>query len=289
LIEYTVFEAGTDYCGHLAEVTGLFERVFVRPFPTAGWGQWHLRNPYGDPLVIVGHDGSRLVAHHALTPQLLVGDGGRALPYMLSVSTMVDPGNRNSMAFTYMVKALHEAALARGSKFVLCLPNENSAQAFQILFRYRDLAESPLCTWNVDAVFPPVEAETISELTRDRRDWSYPVGETYWAWRESTTKLQKVCINGNLELVYKGPQQGVMTVLDMAIRSSGVGGRAALGGFARFLGATSVRLLELHARLAGVATDELTPHENYVARLMCCELSGPIPSIRFSLLLTDAF
>jgi hypothetical protein len=92
----------------------------------------------------------------------------------------------------------------------------------------------------------------------------------------------------DLELVCKGPEDGVLTVLDMTLRP-GTTGRAILGGFARAEGATSVRLMECHARAVGIPTGELISHENYTVRMACRELGAAMPDVRFSLLLSDVF
>lgn len=287
-IAYRIVSKSEDYGSVLPEVAELFTAVFRRPFPQRGWEQWYFRNPYGDPLVILGYDGGHLIAHHALIPQVLDGKGGERCPYMLSISTMVAQHYRDLTVFGHVVDALHEAAGVRKIPFILGFPNAKSLIPFKLMFGYRTVAESPFCTWIPKASEASVQVEPISELAQDDSEWSYPTDSIYWEWRSYSTGLRCVRVDRILELVYKGPEHGVFTVLDLAATSNGMT-REALAGFARTTGSAAVRLTEHHARRAGIPLDELVPHENYTVRMICRELAGSVPKIRFSLLLSDVF
>jgi hypothetical protein len=288
-IDYRVLSKREDYRGSLPEVAGLFSAVFRRPFPQRGWEQWYFRNPYGEPLVILAYEGDQLIAHHALVPQALVRKSGGRCPYMLSISTMVDDRYRDLKVFGHVVGALHEAALARGVPFVLGFPNAKSLIPFKLMFGYRKMVESPLCTWIPNAHGTPEQVEPIPGLSQGDSEWSYPTDATYWEWRGYNASLRCVRLDGILEVVYKGPEDGVFTVLDLAATSPNGPATEVLARFARSAGSTAVRLTEYHARLVGIPWRELAPHENYSVRMTCRELTESVPTIRFSLLLSDVF
>jgi len=288
-IEYRVFDKSEDYRGALSEVAGLFAAVFRRPFPYHGWEQWYFRNPYGPPVAILGYDGGQLVAHHALIPQVLARKGGERCPYMLAISTMVDDRYRDLKIFGHVVDALHKVALARGIPFVLGFPNAKSLVPFKLMFHYRMVAQSPLCTWIPEADGAPAQVQPIPGLSQADSEWSYPTDGTYWAWRGHSTGVRCVSVNGIMELAYKGPAAGVLTVMDLEADSTASTARGALASFAQSTGSTAVRLTQYHAGLAGIPLNELASHENYTVRMTCRELTRPAPRIRFSLLLSDVF
>jgi hypothetical protein len=207
---------------------------------------------------------------------------------MLGLSTMVHRRYRNLEVFSHMVGMLHEATRAKGIRLILGFPNSQSLAPFKVLFGYGTLAESPLCTWSPKGRFPAPEVEPITGVERDDSEWGPPADDAYWNWRSRGAGLHRIRAGGTVELAYKGPEDGVLTVLDLAARPSPAA-RYALAGLASAAGASAIRLTERHARQAGIPLDELNSHENYTVRLTGFGLSAPEPKIRLSLLLSDVF
>src|SRR5436309_2607412 len=122
MIDFQVIDNAAVYRSAIPEVCRLFEEVFGRQFPPEIWEQWYFRNPYGDPLVVMGYVGSRAVAHHAFVPQRLINTAAEDLPYMLSMSSMVAEQWRSWTSFNQMMNLLHEGATQRGHTMTLVLP-----------------------------------------------------------------------------------------------------------------------------------------------------------------------
>jgi Acetyltransferase (GNAT) domain len=288
MIDFHVIDTAALYRSAVPEVRRLFEEVFERQFPPDIWDQWYFRNPYGDPLVVIGYVGSRAVAHHAFVPQRLVNAAGEDLPYMLSMSSMVAEQWRSWTSFNQMMNLLHEGATERGHTMTLVLPNAKASELYRVLYRYRTFIETPLCTWtpnsnarSAEAQARPAEQDGISAL-------SYPPDPTYWNWRTSVNGARSVDFGDCSKLVLKISDNGVLTVLDV-LTDSCLGGGERLSDLTRSLGAMAVRLTAFHANALGIGEQDLVPHEGYVVRLMYRHTSDETPKIRFSLLLSDAF
>jgi hypothetical protein len=286
-VDYRILRSSEECRAVLPEVAKLFSTVFLRPLPLPRWEQFYFRNPYGEPLVILGYDGGELIAHHALIPQILARGADEVLPYMLAISTMIDYRYRDLTVFFRIVDALHKGASAMAVPFIFGFPNAKSLVPFKA-FHYKPLFESPLCSWAPKTDGAPEHVEPIQALSAPTTEWSYPADPAYWAWRGHPLPLRRARVNGVLEVAYKGPEDGILTVLDLAASES-VAANRALAALARRDGAAVVRLTKYHAGQAGVPASELVPHGNYTVRLTCHELTRPVPQIRFSLLLSDIF
>ena len=271
----------------IPDVRRLFEEVFERPFPSDVWEQWYFRNPYGDPLVVMGYANCRVVAHQAFIPQMLVAGQGTPVPYVLSISSMVDKRSRNWTLFNDMMHLLQKAASRRGYPLTLVLPNSRAGDLYRVLYGYRTLVETPLCTWCPSSTKRPRETPArLNELALTDA-LSYPTDSTYWHWRTSVNGAQRVNFTDSSMIIVK-VSDSVLTVLDV-LTNSHLDGSDRLWAIAKSLGAAAVRLTAVHASVLGLAEKDLIPHEGYTARLMCRQQSGEIPKIRFSLLLSDAF
>jgi hypothetical protein len=284
----TLVKTSAEYRPHLGNVSQLFEAVFRRPFPREGWEHWYLRNPSGEPWVVLAHSDGRLVGHHALVPQRLVRRGDERLEYRLSMSTMVHPEFRNLLLFLDMMDLAHETASAEGLPFILGFPNANSAPLDLNLYNYQSILETELYDWAA----PAAASVRISDLTAPVGPvdvFAFPVEDTeYWKWRTLYNRARLVRVNDALDVVFKTTGDGALTVLDAHLLSSGVGPEC-LAGLARTLGLGTVRLASYHARQIGLETVELSQHDGYTIRFFGYPVRQPLPSIRFSLLLSDVF
>ncbi len=288
-ITFEVISAAEVYSRHVSAVAGLFCTVFQRPFPDQAWRQWYLANPYGSPLAVVGRFNGRVVAHHALVPQKLVGRGGDSLFYFLSMSTMVHPEHRSLHSFLYMVDALHEAARETGAGFVLAFPNQNSAPLFQKVYTYKALEETELCNWRPRRI-GEAGHDPGASAPKVRPSWqySYPPGNTYWGWRTEINGARCCTVGETLHAVYKVIKPSTLMVLDVC-GEQGQAPAAHLAELARMLGLAEIRLTKYHAALLGIPESGLISHESYVVRFFGLSLVKELPEIRFSLMLSDVF
>lgn len=287
-VSYHVIQDLTTYQSFLPGIAAMFSRIFRRPFPADGWSQWYLNNPYGDPLVILAREGDELIGHHALIPQVLENAQGGRIPYMLSISTMVDERYRDVNVFRRLISDLHSAAEDRGISLILGFPNAKSLVPFKLLFRYRLLAESTLCSWRPNHCGERISVYECESPCSTGNDFSYPSDSRYWFWRATRCRLKCVRVNDCMEIIYKVAKGNVLTVLDVK-GEKGDAGPEDLAGLAHLAGASSVRIMSRHAAIIRIPEDELVPHEDYVVRMTSHVLSGFLPTIRFSLLLSDVF
>ena len=123
MIDVRLVEDLSAYHTAMPDVRRLFEEVFERRFPSDVWEQWYFRNPYDDPLFVMGYANGRVVAHQAFIPQMLVAGQGIPVPYVLSISSMVDKRSRNWALFNDMMRLLQKGASRRGYALTLVLPN----------------------------------------------------------------------------------------------------------------------------------------------------------------------
>jgi Acetyltransferase (GNAT) domain len=288
MIDFRVIDTATLYQSAVQDARCLFEEVFHRQFPPDIWDQWYFKNPYGDPLVVMGYVGSRAVAHHAFIPQRLVNGAGEELPYMLSMSSMVAEQWRSWTSFNQMMNLLHQGASERGHKMTLVLPNAKASELYRVLYRYRTFIETPLCTWTPDSNAAAGVAQAQPASPEGTKTFSYPADATYWNWRTSVNRARSVDFGDGSKLVLKISENGVLTILDVLARSCPQGGER-LADLARSLGAATVRVTALHANALGLGEQDLVPHEGYIVRLMYRHTSDETPAIRFNLLLSDAF
>lgn len=288
MIEFRVIDSAEVYRSTMPETRQLFEDVFQRTFLSDIWEQWYFSNPFGDPLVVLGYIGSKAVAHQAFIPQQLTNAAGAQLPYMLSISSMVERESRSWTVFNEMMKLLHESAARRGYGTTLVLPNSTASDLYRVLFRYRILRQTPLCTWT--AISRPIEERGNSPALdgNSNQTFSYPSDARYWEWRTSLNKARVMDLDDSSKVVVKQSDDGVLTVLDVLMNSSSNGGER-FRTLALSLGARAVRLTTFHANVLGVPEDALVPHEGYIARLMARTTCGETPDVHFSLLLSDAF
>jgi hypothetical protein len=288
MIDFQFIEDLSVYRTAIPEVRRLFEEVFERQFPSDIWDQWYFRNPYGDPLVVMGFSGGRAVAHQAFIPQRLVNAEGTVLPYVLSISSMVERRWRNWTVFNRMMTLLHEESAKRDCPLIVVLPNTKSRELYRVLYNYRTVIETPLCSWipKCDTHWTAAAPEEVALTPAE--DFSYPTDARYWRWRVTVNGARCWKLTDSLRVVAKVTAERVLTVLDI------LGGRGPdyappLGSLARSLKANCVRLTAFHANALGIREQELLPHEGYSVRLACRSLSGEPPRIRFSLLLSDVF
>lgn len=285
-IEYVVERNAESYHARLNDIARLFSEVFVRPFPSEPWGKWYCANPYGNPIVVLAYADGVLIAHNALIPQVFSGPASSTYRYMLSISTMVDKRFRDLSVFERIVGDAHEQARRQGIDLIVGFPNAKSLVPFKVLFGYRTLFQTPLCTWHPSRVATEVPVAPISCVQDDVAGYSYPCDASYWNWRFPNAAARCVLVGNDLQLAYKR-QQDVLTVLDAA---SGSGDPAPFQAFVHTTGAEEVRITEHHARKIGIPRGELVSHNNYTVRLTASPLNGqPVPEIRFSLILSDVF
>jgi hypothetical protein len=290
-MEYRLFGSAKDYGPMIAEVAELFSTVFRRSFPAKQWSQWYLENPYGDPYVALGYHGHQLVGHHALIPQYLVADGDRSLRYFLSASTMVHPHHRNLGVFLDMVVALHDKATNSGAHCILAFPNANSAPLFERLYEYRPVIQSELCNWSPLSAHGAQAASACMDSPPEMghpAQFSYPTDSVYWIWRTQINHAETEDVGDTLRLVYKGIEPATLMLLDLWVERQR-GAADCLARFATDLGFSTVRLTRFHAAQLGIPDGDLTSHEDYSVRLFGLPLTGHLPDIRFSLLLSDVF
>jgi len=288
-IDYRLFDNANAYRPRIPEVAQLFSTVFQRAFPVDAWGQWYLNNPYGDPYVALGYCADELVAHHALVPQMLVGNGGERRRYLLSMSTMVHPRHRNLSAFLYMVDALHEKARDAGAAFILAFPNSSSAPLFEKLCGYKPMVQTELCNWKPPAPSGASNARINGPWeVRGKPQYSYPADSVYWNWRTQNNHASSCAVDGTLHLAYKVIEPATLMLLDARVEGEQDPAEC-LADFANAQGLPEVRLTRYHAALLGIPEADLTPHEGYVVRFFGFPLAEEVPDIRFSLLLSDVF
>jgi hypothetical protein len=234
----------------------------------------------------MGYANGRVVAHQAFIPQMLVAGQGTPVPYVLSISSMVDKRSRKWTLFNDMMRLLQKGASRRGYVLTLALPNSRAADLL-VLYGYRALVETPLCTWCPSSTKRPRETPArLNELVLTDA-LSYPTDFTYWHWRTSVNGAQRVNFTNSSTIIVK-VSDSVLTILDV-LTNSHLDGSDRLWTIAQSLGAAAVRLTAVHANVLGLAEKDLIPHEGYTVRLMCRQQSGEIPKIRFSLLLSDVF
>ena len=288
-IGYQLLHSATAYRSRMPEVAQLFSTVFDRPFPGHVWGQWYLNNPYGNPYVALGYHAHELVAHHALVPQVLVGDGGKRRQYLLSMSTMIQRCHRNLGGFLDLVNALHEAAAEAGTSFVLAFPNSSSAPLFEKFCGYKPIVQTDLCNWKLPSLLGGRKVLGHGSRVRERTsENSYPGDRAYWNWRTQYNHAKFCTVGEALHLVYKVIEPGILMLLD-ACAEGQRNPAECLASLAIGLGLTGVRLTRYHAALLGIADADLTSHEGYVVRCFGFALAQEVPNIRFSLLLSDVF
>jgi hypothetical protein len=284
-----IVSCAKDYRSRIPEVAQLFSAVFQRGFPADRWNQWYLNNPYGDPYVALGYHEDRLVGHHALIPQKLVGGRGGSLRYFLSVSTMVHPRHRNLSGFLDMVNALHKEAGSAGAACILAFPNGSSAPLFEKLCGYKPMIQTELCNWRpTDPAVAASERMDGSLEMRGPAQFSHPVDTVYWNWRTQNNHARSCAVGETLHLVYKVIEPASLMLLD-AWAEGQQNPAECLAHFANGLGLLEIRLTRYHAALLGIPDADLTPHEGYVVRFFGFPLAEEVPDIRFSLLLSDVF
>jgi hypothetical protein len=288
MIDIQLVEDLTAYRQAMPDVRRLFEEVFVREFPSGIWDQWYFKNPYGSPMVVMGFSGGRAVAHQAFIPQRLTDAQGTVLPYVLSISSMVHSECRSWTVFNRMMALLHETASRHGYSLILALPNAKACELYRVLFRYRTLTETPLCTWIPNSAAGSAKMPLGETQSVCPEAFSYPADSTYWAWRASVNQARYLDLTDSTRIAAKVSGDGVLTVLDVLGSSCPDGGER-LSALAKSLGVASIRLTALHANALGIAEQNLVSHENYTVRLMCRMAAEYTPDIRFSLLLSDAF
>lgn len=281
----TTTEAARAAFGAVAE---LFEQTYgYRPHEPS-WARFYFANPYGEPLVALGYQAGRLVGHHALAPQLLVGPDGRHYPYYLSMSLMLHPEHRGLPPFHQLVSATTEAARARQAPFLLGFPNGNSHALFQRSFGWQTLLETGLYTWRPAApLLAPTRVEVLATL-RLSNAITPPGDASYREWRSRTCAYTAVQVEGRLAAIYKLAEDGTLTLLDVLTEQPEYAARD-LGALMLWAAARQVRLTGVHALALGLDPDQLEQHNDYRLRMSYLALEEPPPALRFSLLLSDVF
>lgn len=281
-------EEARSVCPQVAE---LFTTVFNRPFPDCLWEQYYFDNPYGPPSATLLYRDGMLIGHHALVPQRLSDDRHGDKSYHLSVSLMLHPNWRGMQAFHRLVSDTMQAARELGTPFVLGFPNANSFVPLQRFFGWNLIQETPLYNWILPA--GPHKAVQISEdvhfTTGERLSPPYQ-DAIYWDWRTKCGDYGRCHINDDLSIVYSLQGDGVLTLLDVGVRSAyRTLVSAELACFASSTGATVLRLSGYHADQLMLDPSWLTPHESYKLRLCIAPLSDASTEVQFSLMLSDVF
>jgi hypothetical protein len=282
---HSTTEAARAAFGAVAE---LFEQTFgYRPHEPS-WARFYFANPYGAPIVALGYQAGRLVGHHALVPQLLVGPDGRHYPYYLSMSLMLHPEHRGLPPFHQLVSATTEAAGVRRAPFLLGFPNSNSHALFQRSFGWQTLLETGLYTWRPDRPpSAPTRVEALAAL-RLSNEIGPPGDASYRAWRSRVCAYTAVRVEGRLAAIYKLAEDGTLNLLDVLAEQPEYATHD-LGALLTWAMAHQIRLTGVHALALGLDPAKLERHNDYQLRMCYAALEEPPPALRFSLLLSDVF
>ncbi len=271
------------------DVAVLFRICFDRELDHQRWAQYYFLNPYGDPLITLGYsDDGVLIGHSGMVAQKLLANDGTEYPYCLSISLMVAPQHRGFANFYKLFSAAISAARSRGVPFLLSFPNANSFLVLKHSFGWRELVESELYDWQPDQ--PPLPTASILPLERFRLgdEIVHPSDATYYQWRSYASPYQAELVNDRLAIIYKLPDDGTLTVLDLQTEWPDCSSRD-LGALVTHTGAKRVRMSGVHARAAGFDLANITRCSDYRLRLCYLPLTSDPPPMRFSLLLSDIF
>ena len=292
-ISVRVFDTVSTYRALREQVAALFTAVFNRPFPAATWDQWYFENPGGPPIVAVGFDQDRVVAHHALVRQTLQSPAGELLRCVLSISTMVHPEYRKLGAFVQLVEAVHIRAEQARIPFILAFPNSTSAPFFHKLCGYTPIRETELMNWKpVPAVKEgrnaAAEIYSAPHCSPIVNQWSVPCDSEYWIWRTRVNHAVRQTLDNNIQIVYVVLEHTTLMLLDVETpQFSDVW--IQIAALANSLGLTEIRLTRYHAELIGVSASSLVSHQGYVVRFYVFPIAQTVPPIRLNLLLSDVF
>ncbi len=111
-------------------IRSLFKECYTLDLAAELWRWAYLCNPCGYPFVSLALYEEQLVGHYAAIPQEYVL-GGRSLPMILSMTTMVRHAHRAAGLFPVLARRVYAAAAAAGIRGVLGFPNALSISGFR--------------------------------------------------------------------------------------------------------------------------------------------------------------
>ena len=120
-----------------------------REMSLAEWTWRYPANPAGPGYVMLGWEGSRLVAHYATMSRSVLANGAR-IRTELSVNTMTAPSHRGQRLFQRLTEATYSALEADGIAAVWGFPNSMSHRIFVRDLGWRNLGVIPFLRCPLD-------------------------------------------------------------------------------------------------------------------------------------------
>lgn len=290
-METRIISGSGEFTRHAQATAALFKRCFGKPLSESLWRRYYVEPYFGDAIGITLWDGDCLVGFHGLIPHRLSRPGAPDVPYLHSMTSMIEPHHRGIQSYVKFMEEVEAVANEKAVPFVLGFPNASAYPLHVRLWRWVTLCETPFVELAVDepAQSPRFCAEPIPHLTIPDR-YTVPYADSgYLRWRASGRRYHFARIEPDVAVGFKTIPPSTLDVIDAHCQGRVSHVEERLRALARAHACDRILLTRYHAEALALDPRLLRPAGDYVIRLCALTVNEAPPPIHLSLLLSDVY